>query len=181
MTKTERDLGRLLQLAYSGELAAALAYRGHWKSLRDPEDRRRVQQIESEEWKHRDHVSAMLKNLQLHPDQKREIRSYCIGKILGFVCRIAGFFAPMYAAGKLESRNIQEYETAARLAHAAEHPEFIECLLQMAEVEWEHESFFRQKVLQHRWHHFLPLWPAPPPRDHIRSSFAMECSRSVLT
>ena len=40
------DLVAILQLAYSGELAAALAYRGHWKSVSDIEDRRRIRQIE---------------------------------------------------------------------------------------------------------------------------------------
>jgi hypothetical protein len=36
-------------LAYSGELAAGLAYRGHWRSVRDAAERERIQTIEAEE------------------------------------------------------------------------------------------------------------------------------------
>lgn len=42
-------LAAILRLAYSGELAAALAYRGHWKSVRDPDERARIRQIEEED------------------------------------------------------------------------------------------------------------------------------------
>ena len=47
------SLIEILQLAYSGELAAAYAYRGHWKSVSDPEERHRIEEIENEEWHHR--------------------------------------------------------------------------------------------------------------------------------
>ena len=60
-----------------------------------------------------------------------------------------GWFAPMYGAGRLESRNIREYETAARYARDCGREEFIDCLLTMAEVEWEHEYYFRSRVLVH--------------------------------
>jgi demethoxyubiquinone hydroxylase (CLK1/Coq7/Cat5 family) len=42
-----------LQLAYSGELAAGYAYRGHWHSVSDPHERERIKKIEDEEWHHR--------------------------------------------------------------------------------------------------------------------------------
>jgi hypothetical protein len=48
----------------------------------------------------------------------------------------------MYGAGKLESRNVKEYEVAARHAWACDRREWVDCLLTMAEVEWEHEAFF---------------------------------------
>ena len=38
----QEALAAILRLAYSGELAAALAYRGHWKSVRDPDERESV-------------------------------------------------------------------------------------------------------------------------------------------
>jgi len=77
----------------------------------------------------------------------------------------------MYGAGKLESKNIVEYETAARYARACGHPQFIDCLLTMAEVEWEHEHYFRSRVLRHRWTPRLAIWTKPPPKENIRSSF----------
>ncbi|MCZ6598440.1 MAG: hypothetical protein O7B99_12430, partial [Planctomycetota bacterium] len=84
------------------------------------------------------------------------------------------WLAPMYGAGKLESRNIREYEAAARYAHGCGHTEWVDCLLEMAEVEWEHEAYFRSKVAGHRIGRKLPLWPKPPAKEHIRASFARE-------
>jgi demethoxyubiquinone hydroxylase (CLK1/Coq7/Cat5 family) len=39
----------ILKLAYSGERAAAYAYRGHWHSVRNPDERARIEAIENEE------------------------------------------------------------------------------------------------------------------------------------
>lgn len=36
---SEAKLVKILQLAYSGERAAAYAYRGHWKSVTDLEEK----------------------------------------------------------------------------------------------------------------------------------------------
>ena len=74
----------ILQLAYSGELAAAYAYRGHWKSVSDPEERRRIEEIENEEWHHRKLVGEMLQNLNAAPNKSREIRAGVIGRVLVF-------------------------------------------------------------------------------------------------
>jgi hypothetical protein len=58
----------------------------------------------------------MLAELGSGPDSARETRAAVIGRTVGFFCHISGWFFPMYGAGKLESRNIREYETAARYA-----------------------------------------------------------------
>ena len=78
-------LTAILRLAYSGELAAALAYRGHWKSVGDPDERARIRQIEEEEWHHRDLVGGMLARIGMDlaarlpmwpaPPPKNEIRA----------------------------------------------------------------------------------------------------------
>jgi Ubiquinone biosynthesis protein COQ7 len=180
------DLVAILRLAYSGELAAALAYRGHWKSVSDAEDRQRIRQIEEEEWRHRDLVGAMLQDLGESPGRLREVRAWLIGRTLGLLCHISGWLAPMYGAGKLESRNVKEYEAAARHALACGRDEWIDCLLTMAEVEWEHEAFFRSRVLSHRVGRRLRIWPAPPPKEAIRESFerdaqALRIRRLVIT
>lgn len=167
---TPRDkLISILQLAYSGELAAAYAYRGHWQSLRDAEDRARVKTIEEEEWHHRRLVGEMLKDLGAGPLRKRELRATIVGRTLGLLCHVSGWFMPMYGAGKLESRNIVEYETAARHAHECGRDDLIDCLLTMAEVEWEHERYFRSCVLRHRWSKRFTIWPEPPPKETIRN------------
>lgn len=166
-----RSLVRLLQLAYSGERAAGYAYRGHWKSVADPAERVRIRQIEDEEWHHRDLVGGLLSRLGARPDRRREARALVIGRVLGALCHVAGWFAPMYGAGRLERRNIVEYEDAARFAVAAGCDEFLDCLLAMAEVEWEHEHYFRSKVAGHALLRVFPLWSAPPPKEAIRPGY----------
>ena len=173
-TEHTRRLVEILQLAYSGELAACFAYRGHACSVDDLEVRERIQAIEQDEWRHRHHVGEMLAALGARPSRVRELRAAIVGRSLGLACHLAGWFAPMYGAGKLESRNIGEYETAARLARDAGHHAFVEPLLEMAEVEWEHERFFRACVERHPWSRWLRPWPAPASLDRIRASFADE-------
>ena len=169
-----QNLIALLQLAYSAERAAGYAYRGHWHSVKDPDERARIKQIEDEEWHHRKLVGEMLESLGAGPNRQREIRSLIIGRVLGFLCHVMGWLAPMYGAGRLESRNIREYETAARHALACGRRDFVDCLLTMAEVEWEHEYYFRSRVMQHSVGRKLNLWPSPPPKETIRASFVSE-------
>ena len=171
MADPAQALTALLQLACSGELGAALAYRGHWKSLAEGEDRRRIRTIEQEELHHRTRLQEMLRELGTSPKRSREVRAWLIGRTLGLLCRVSGWLAPMYGAGKLESRNIREYEEAARHARDCGRHEWVDCLLTMAEVEWDHEAYFRGRVRSHRLGRRLRLWPAPPPRESIRLAF----------
>jgi rubrerythrin len=165
----EAKLVNILQLAYSGELAAGYAYRGHWHSLRDTADRAQVKKIEEEEWHHRKLVGEMLSSLGAGPNKRREFRATVVGRTLGLLCHVTGWFAPMYGAGRLESRNIVEYETAARYARECGRTDLIDCLLTMAEVEWDHEHYFRSCVLRHRWSKRFSIWPEPPPKETIRN------------
>jgi ubiquinone biosynthesis protein COQ7 len=172
-----QSLIAILQLAYSGELAAAYAYRGHWKSVSDKDERVHIKQIEDEEWHHRKLVGEMLRSMGAQPVSHREARAWIIGRGLGLLCHVMGWLAPMYGAGRLESRNVVEYETAARYARSCGHEDFIECLLTMAEVEWEHESYFRSRVLRHPLGRRLALWTPPPPKETIRGSFGQEAEK----
>ncbi len=162
---------QLLRSAYSGELAAAYAYRGHWHSVKDSYERERIRQIEEDEWHHRMIVGAMLKEVGAKPFAYRELRSAVIGRIVGLSCNIVGWFLPMYVAGKLESKNVKEYEDAARRARESGHLEFISSLLEMARIEWDHESFFRSRIEGHPMTLFFPLWDSLPPRETIGKSF----------
>src|SRR6185436_19018026 len=159
-----------LQMAYSGELAAGYAYRGHWQSVSDADERARIRTIEEEEWHHRKLVGEMLESLGGGPNKVREVRATLVGRVLGLGCHVSGWFAPMYGAGRLESRNIVEYETAARHALGCGREDLIDCLLTMAEVEWEHEHYFRACVMRHRWAKRFSIWPEPPPKETIRTS-----------
>src|SRR4051812_7858728 len=162
----------LLQKAYSGEQAAALAYAGHWRSLRDADEVARVRTIEAEEWHHRELVLGLLGQLGAAPDPARERRTRLIGRVLAALCPVSGWLLPMYGAGMLESRNIVEYEDAARHARGCGREAFLDCLLAMAETEWDHERYFRERVRSHRWSRLIPMWPAPPAREAIRAAAA---------
>ena len=171
----------LLQLAYSGELAAAHAYRGHWHSVHQTVERESIRKIEEDEWRHRKLVGEMLAGLGAGPSKRREIRAAIIGRTLGLLCHVTGWLAPMYGAGKLESRNVREYETAARYARDCGCFDLIDCLLEMAEVEWDHEFYFRSRVKEHVLGRRLPLWPQPPPKVTIRLTLELEPIASLQT
>jgi hypothetical protein len=149
-----RHLIHILQGAYSGELAAGFAYRGHWKSVKQTEERDAIQKIEREEWVHRKRVGEMLVSLGAAPLRFREAKLWVIGRTIGLACHLIGWFLPMYFAGRLESGNVIEYEVAA--SHAAELglKEFEADLLVMAQVEKEHELFFLNVISGHR---LLPI------------------------
>jgi hypothetical protein len=168
----ERNLASLLRLAYSGELAAAIAYAGHWRAVSDPQERGRIREIEAEEWAHRRRVGEMLAALGARPSRLRELRMALTGTVIAALCFLGGWYIPMYGAGRIERTNIIEYEEATRLAWLAGHPAWAYELLAMAEVEWDHERYFHDKVRSHRLHRVLRGWPDPPPRSMIRSTFA---------
>jgi hypothetical protein len=145
---------QILEGAYSGELAAAFAYRGHWKSVKDPTERAAIQKIEREEWVHRKRVGEMLASLGAAPPKLREMKLWVIGRSIGFACHVTGWFLPMYFAGRLESGNVIEYQVAASHAGALGLKEFEADLRVMAGVEREHELFFLSVI---RGHRMLPL------------------------
>src|SRR5687767_5583823 len=87
------DLVALLQLAYSGELAAAHAYNGHWRSVSDAGERARIAEIEQEELHHRKLVGGMLSGLGAAPSRSRRIRATVIGRTVGFLCHVSGSLA----------------------------------------------------------------------------------------
>lgn len=141
---------RILQNAHAGEVAAAYAYRGHWKSLHESGERTRIQEIEAEEWDHRRRVGEWLVKLDAKPRPVREKIFWTIGRTLGATCFLSGWFMPMYFAGRLESKNSIEYEDAAKFATELGMDDCVEDLLDMARVEVEHEEFFHQTVAGHR-------------------------------
>jgi rubrerythrin len=144
------NLIRILQNAYSGEIAAAFAYRGHWKSLKESPEKEQIRKIEAEEWHHRERVGRWLETLGAKPRPIREAVFWTIGRTLGLTCHLSGWFMPMYFAGRLESGNVVEYEDAAGFAKELGMTECVEDLLDMARVELEHEVFFREVVTGHR-------------------------------
>jgi ferritin-like metal-binding protein YciE len=174
MTKAQDALVRLLRQAYSGERAAAYAYQGHARSVRDPRVKAEIRKIEREEWEHRANNLALLQALGATPSRWLEFKMSVIGRSISAFCRVGGWFMPMYGAGKLERSNIGEYTVAAGLAQAAGHADMVPILLTMAEVEWDHEQYFRRQVKSHWLGRLVPTWREPPPRNSIRDGLKTE-------
>jgi len=149
-----KNLIRILQNAHAGELAAAYAYRGHWKSVRNSGEKESIKKIEAEEWEHRANVRKWLSELNAEPRKIREAVFWTIGRTLGLTCYVSGWFFPMYFAGRLESQNVQEYVDAAEFAKELGMQSCAEEMMEMSRKEGEHETFFSQTVAKHR---FLPL------------------------
>ncbi|MCY7348398.1 MAG: ferritin-like domain-containing protein [Pyrinomonadaceae bacterium] len=155
MSNARQNLIRILQNAHAGELAAAFAYRGHWKSLKSgAAECEGIKKIEREEWEHRENVARWLVKLDAQPRPLREKMFWTIGKTIGLACYVSGWFFPMYFAGRLESKNVQEYVDAAEYAKELEMKECFDEMMEMSRVEGEHEIFFSQTVATHR---LLPL------------------------
>ena len=150
MDSSQRELVRVLRAAYSGEMAAAYAYRGHWKALRDFDEKERVYQIEDDEWSHRRELKQMLDYLGARPQYLREMLMCVTGRAVGIACHLTGRFLAMYFAGWLESGNVLEYEAASLRAGRLGLKSFEKELRAMADAEGNHEQFFASAVSRHR-------------------------------
>ncbi|HMD01602.1 MAG TPA: demethoxyubiquinone hydroxylase family protein, partial [Candidatus Baltobacteraceae bacterium] len=111
-------MSAVLRSAFAGELAAAHAYRGHRRSVRDPAERAAILRIENEEWAHRAIVGDMLAQLGARPSRVRDGLMLAVGVAIGLSCFAGGRFVPMYFAGRLESSNVDEYICAAACAQS---------------------------------------------------------------
>lgn len=158
----------ILQAAHAGELAAALAYRGHWRSLwraHRSEARSEIRRIEAEEWHHRRLVGELLTELGHGPRQWREALMWSIGRFFGALCHVGGWFGPLYAAGRLEAANVGQYEQAAVHARGAGLDHQLPLLAEMVATEDRHERYFASLILHHP---LLPVtsrllgWRPPP-------------------
>ena len=148
-------LAILLQRAYSGEKAAALAYIGHAGSLRRAEAKAAVKQIEEDEWHHRRNVLSIMQQYDVSISCWHEVRCHCIGKIIAFSCYFIGRFMPYFFAGKLESGNVCEYFVMMRYFHELGIDEHDAMLYEMGIKEKEHEAYFLAQIKGSRW---LPLF-----------------------
>lgn len=142
----------ILQAAHAGELAAALAYRGHWRSLwrsQRAAARAEIRRIEAEEWHHRHLVGELLHELGSRPQRWREVLMWSIGRFFGALCHVGGWFGPLYAAGRLEADNVGQYEQAAIHARRAGFDHLLPLLAEMVATEDRHERYFGSLIVEH--------------------------------
>ena len=140
----------LLKKAYSAEKAAAFAYQGHAASVKDPEQKKAIRQIEIDEWNHRQEVLHIMKQYGIKPSKYYEFRFHVIGKMISYSCHVIGWFMPFYFAGKLESGNVCEYFRMKHFFNALGITEHDQCLYDMGMKEKEHEVYFLNKIKQHK-------------------------------
>jgi rubrerythrin len=152
-----RALVRILQDAHAGELAAAYAYRGHWRSRMGAKrraERDEIRRIEEAEWHHRRQIAVILDELGEGPRRPREWLMATIGRVFGTLCYVSFRFMPMYAAGRLEAMNVQQYVDAAAHARACGWEAYGTQIDAMVTEERRHEVWFSDQC---RGHWALPL------------------------
>lgn len=155
MSLNHPKLVDLLQMAYSAEKAAAFAYVGHANSLKDPQEKAAVRQIELDEWNHRREVLTLLEAYEIPVSNYYEWKFHLIGKLISLSCHVIGWFMPYYFAGRLESGNVCEY---FRMMHYFEElgiHDHHQVLYEMGMKEKEHEVYFLERLSSHR---LLPLF-----------------------
>ncbi len=148
-------LVRLLQLAYSAEKAAAFAYIGHAGSVKTPDEKVAIKQIEMDEWQHRETVLSIMMQYAICPSTYYEIKFHIIGKIISCSCYVIGWFMPYYFAGRLESGNVCEYFIMMRYFNELGITAHDDVLYEMGMKEKEHEVYFQQGLQNNR---LLPLF-----------------------
>ena len=74
---------------------------------------------------------------------------YLLGRVAGLLCHAAGWFWPMYIAGKMERGNVREYDNAAASAGRLSLTKYEKILRRMGEVERGHELYFTEVVADH--------------------------------
>lgn len=141
------QLVKLLQMAYSAEKAAAFAYIVHARSVRNPDQKRAIEQIENDEWHHREVVYAIMQQYGIQPSRVNEFKYHIIGKLLALGCHVIGWFMPYFFAGRLESGNVCEYFVMMRYFNELGITAHDRDLYEMGIKEKEHEVYF-QKTLE---------------------------------
>jgi hypothetical protein len=136
----------LLQQAYSAEKAAAFAYQGHAGSVKSPEDKLAIKQIELDEWNHRTEVLELMKQYNVPISRLYEQKYHIIGKVISASCYLIGWFMPYFFAGKLESGNVCEYFRMMQYFNYLGITEHDQILYDMGMKEKEHEVYFLSKI-----------------------------------
>ena len=166
----QEKLIALLQLAYSGELAAAHAYRGHWRSVRNADEKMAIRNIEDDEWRHRKLVGEMLKGLGSDQASGASFAPLSLAERWAcFVILPAGW---RRCTGPESSRAAISESTKRLLVMRVTAVELILSIACWKWLKWN-GSTNSISVPGQRTLHWEPtsLWPQPPAKETIRLSF----------
>ena len=155
MSLDHPKLVRLLRMAYSAEKAAAFAYIGHAGSVKHPDEKIAIKQIEMDEWGHRKTVLSIMRQYGIPVSWWNEVKYHLIGKTISLSCYVIGWFMPYYFAGRLESGNVCEYFVMMHYFNDLGITEHDDELYEMGIKEKEHEIYFQKSIENNR---LLPLF-----------------------
>lgn len=146
MTLNHSKLIDLLKQAYSAEKAAAFAYQGYVGSVKNKEAKKRIKEIEDDEWHHRKEVLKIMQDYQIEVSKFYEFNYYIIDKMISISCSLIGWFMPYYFAGRLESGNVCEYFRAKQYFNDLGINSHDQILYDMGIKEKEHEVYFLKQI-----------------------------------
>jgi demethoxyubiquinone hydroxylase (CLK1/Coq7/Cat5 family) len=142
-------LVRMLQKAHAAEIAAALAYAGHYASVSDEQEKDDIRTIQNEEFLHIAQIKLMLKKLDSKPSKRLDTIFTVIGKSIGYLCRVTGWLLPMKIAQLMEKIGSAAYRDIAEEAYQSGQLDMYNELLTMQRVEEQHEEYFKRKINEH--------------------------------
>lgn len=139
-------LVRLLKQAHAVETGAYNAYEGHWRSLKKESERNKVQEIQKDEWFHRQSVGWMLIELKSEPSEFLETVMYLVGKTISIACYVMGYRAAMWGAKIMEVMGKNIYKKLAQIARDEGYPAMGVELDLMQKAEESHEEYFKSRL-----------------------------------
>lgn len=151
MQLKDPSLIKSLQLAYSAEKAAAYAYIGHAKSVRNKIQKAAIKQIEIDEWHHRKEVLIIMQEYGIPISNWYEVKFAFIGRMISASCYLIGWFMPFFFAGKLESGNVCEYFIMMHKFKELDITKHNKILYEMGIKEKEHEVYFLSMIKNKKW------------------------------
>lgn len=145
--KTSSKTIKLLKRAHAIETGAFEAYEGHANSVKDPQEKYKIQEIQKDEWFHRQAIEWFLIDLKSEPNPFLDFVLYLIGRSISLSCYVMGRKAAMWGAKIMESLGSNIYKELAKVARNEGYPAMAVELDHMQKTEEEHERFFKSKLI----------------------------------
>lgn len=143
MSSNTNKLIKLLKQAHAIEIGAYYAYKGHWKSSKNIEEKKKIQEIQNDELLHRKLIELWLFGMGSKPSVFLDIIFYIIGNSISISCFVLGRRLSAWGARIMETIGSKVYINLSLAALKTPEYEIASSLLNMAKTEREHEEFFR--------------------------------------
>jgi rubrerythrin len=131
-----------LKKAHAIEIGAFEAYKGHAKYTKDEAVKRKILEIQQDEFQHRLEVGSMLHDLGEKSDIFLDFTLWCIGQSISIACRFMGARAAAWGAKIMEVMGSRVYDDLAKTSVDEGQSHLARKLQNMARTEEEHEQFF---------------------------------------